>query len=67
MDAPMIKIGNDLTNDNVTNTKDALVDLYKSAFEYRISDKVLLASIECLTDSASIDNVTISDCNLSNK
>ena len=58
----MLHVGAKLDKDTADNAANAVEQILKAAFDYRISDKVLLKSLDVLRSTLTVQNVTVSQC-----
>lgn len=59
-------IGAKLDKETADNAANAVEQILKAGFEYRISDKVMLKSLEVLKSAVTVQNVNISGCTFDN-
>lgn len=62
----MLHIGAKLDKETAVNASSAIGEILKAGFEYRISDEVLLKSLDVLKASVTVQNVSINSCTFDN-
>lgn len=62
----MMHIGAKLDKETADNAAAAVEQILKAGFDYRVSDKVMLKSLDVLKSAVTVQNVTVSGCTFDN-
>lgn len=62
----MLHIGAKLDKETADNACSAVVEILKAGFEYRVSDDVMMKSLEVLKSAVTVQHVNISHCSFDN-
>lgn len=62
----MMHIGAKLEKETADNASEAIERILKAGFDYRVSDDVLMRSLDVLKSAVTVQNVSIEQCNFNN-
>ena len=62
----MLHIGAKLEKETAENASEAIERILKAGFDYRVSDDVMMRSLDVLKSAVTVQNVTIQNCNFDN-